>query len=496
MKLYLEKIKDTKIIHILIIIIGTIFISISAFHTNIWFDESYSVGLATHTFKEIWQIGGNDVHPILYYWLLHIIYIIFGTNIIAYRLFSILGIVLLGLIGYTHIRKDFGAKVGLVFSYLSFFMPVMCVYAVEIRMYSLAITFAILTGIYAYRIIKESTTKNWIIFAICSLALSYTHYYGLMTAGLINLGLFIFAIKTRKENKNFLKTFIIQAIVEIALYIPWLVYFVVQVMHVGGGFWISLKFPNTLFEILNFQYKGIIDGGFVFDFANIATLVFAVILYLYLGYLIYKEKKQENDIKPGILALAIYLAVILVALVISKFMAILYSRYLFVITGFLIFALSYFLVKEKRKIITIFILVIMTIMSLYNEYQLTKENYAKSNKEVIHYIEENIEKDDIIIYSKMEGSLMSILFPNNKQYFFNYENWDVEEAYKAFGPQMETVRSLDFLDDYKGRIWILVSDDKKIYDELENINIIKETKTFSLDYHSLKYNIMLVEKNK
>lgn len=51
------KMKKTKAIHIGIIILGIIFISISSFHSNVWFDESYSVALCEHSFKEIWQIG-------------------------------------------------------------------------------------------------------------------------------------------------------------------------------------------------------------------------------------------------------------------------------------------------------------------------------------------------------------------------------------------------------------------------------------------------------
>ena len=67
-----NKIKNIKLSewHIVLIIIGIIFISLAGFHTNIWFDESYSVGIANHSFGEIWTIGGNDVHPILYYWFL------------------------------------------------------------------------------------------------------------------------------------------------------------------------------------------------------------------------------------------------------------------------------------------------------------------------------------------------------------------------------------------------------------------------------------------
>ena len=72
------KLDKKDILHILVIILGIIFVAVPIFHENLWFDESYSVGLANHTFTEIWIIGGNDVHPILYYWILHIINLIFG----------------------------------------------------------------------------------------------------------------------------------------------------------------------------------------------------------------------------------------------------------------------------------------------------------------------------------------------------------------------------------------------------------------------------------
>ena len=61
----MEKQKN-KIIHIGIIILGSIFIMIGLFHNNMWFDETYSVALVKHSFYDIWMIGGNDVHPTLY----------------------------------------------------------------------------------------------------------------------------------------------------------------------------------------------------------------------------------------------------------------------------------------------------------------------------------------------------------------------------------------------------------------------------------------------
>ena len=94
-----ELLKKENLLHIAIILLGTILILIPAFHSNIWFDESYSVAISNHSFSEIWTIGGNDVHPILYYWMLKIINILFGSNIIIYRIFSVLGIVGLGILG-------------------------------------------------------------------------------------------------------------------------------------------------------------------------------------------------------------------------------------------------------------------------------------------------------------------------------------------------------------------------------------------------------------
>ena len=81
--------------HIALIIIGIIFILLPAFHTNIWYDESYTVAMVRHSFSEIWQIGSNDVHPVLYYFMLKFINLLFGTNILLYRLFSVIPIIVL-----------------------------------------------------------------------------------------------------------------------------------------------------------------------------------------------------------------------------------------------------------------------------------------------------------------------------------------------------------------------------------------------------------------
>lgn len=111
---------------------------LSNFHTSIWFDESYSVGIASHSVPEIWSIGSNDVHPALYYIILHFVGMLTGNSILSFRLISTACVIILAILGYTHVRKDFGEKVGILFSFLILFMPVVLAYSGEIRMYTMA----------------------------------------------------------------------------------------------------------------------------------------------------------------------------------------------------------------------------------------------------------------------------------------------------------------------------------------------------------------------
>lgn len=497
--------KKSKIVHLLIIVLGIIFIFIPAFHTGLWFDESYTVGIANKGFAEIWKITGNDVHPALYYWLLHIVYLIFGANILAYRLFSVLAIAILGILGYTHIRKDFGERVGITFSFLTYFLPIMNTYAQEVRMYSWSCLIVTLMAIYAYRFYKaisnkdeKAKKKNLCLFGIFSIGCCYIHYYALVTTCLVNLILLIYVIKNRQKDKKALKDFLILAGIQIILYIPWLIYFVGQLKHVGGGFWIKVGPINTTVEVLSFQFRRQLETDFSFDVNTIISLVAAILMYVYIGIKVYQLKKQGEDIKPAILGGGVYIGVIAIMLVISIITPILYSRYLLVMTGLYIFAIAFLLAKEKNKMLAGSICVIVLILGIISNIQNIQINYDASNKELYEYINEEIKPEDIIIYSNIgNGGVVAAYFPDNKQYFLNFAYWDVEEAYKAYGPGMETVTNWDFLKNYTGRIWLIDSENMGLFNDdfpKDNTTILKETKRIDTKYHYYIYNVMLIEK--
>ena len=520
MKNMIKKIKP-QYLHIAIILLGIGFISLPIFHENLWFDESYTVGIVSKSFADIWTIGSNDVHPILYYWILHIFYLIFGSNIYIYRFFSMLPIAILGILGYTHIRKDFGEKVGFIFSFLTLFLPISCVYSGEIRMYTWAMLVVSVMSLYAYRIYTQAgdnsfsrtKVKNWILFALFSLASCYIHYYGLATAGVMNVILFVYLMiktvkehKVRKESKLYsidLKCFTISAIMQILLYLPWFISAVIlQLKGMSNGFWIPRPNAEIFLQLFTFQFTGNLDIAYI---SKTIAMIFAGVISLYAIYSVVRtvrlSKKQEikNRNIAGFWAIILYFLVMLCIYIISLKKPLLYARYFLNLTGLFIFFLAFFIAQGGRKILTMILSIIIIIVSMMINSQLIQMNYDAVNGKPLTYVKQDLQEDDMILFdNRGSGFVISMQLIDTPNCFYDKEKWNVEAAYAAFGKDMLTIKTLEPLKDYKGRIWVVSSDDFSICDELKNLygEKVKEIQreSFSIKYHNYRYTIALIEK--
>ena len=268
--------------HLAILVLGTAFVLIGAFHGYIWFDESYSVAIARHSFSEIWRIGSGDVHPVLFYWALHVVNLIFGENILAYRLFAVAGSVALASLGYTHIRRDFGWKEGVLFTLFVLFIPYTAIMATEIRMYSWATFSVMLCALTAWRIacaLREPASEGvaagiqkraqgkrlfagaplswWIVFAVSSLASAYLHYFGAMSAFMVNLLLLVFCIRRAACHRGAgaLGVFVVSAAAQVACYLPWLLVLASQMGVVSNTYWANMVFPITYIEFATYPVQ-------------------------------------------------------------------------------------------------------------------------------------------------------------------------------------------------------------------------------------------------
>lgn len=310
-----------------------------------------------------------------------------------------------------------------------------------------------------------------------------------MAAGLINIVLLIYLIKNKK--KSVVIKQVILGVIQGLLYLPWLIYFASQLstMH-SNGFWIQLNF-NSLIEILGYTFSGNMD--------NKIGMGIAIPVYTYLIYLMVRKRKEA---KPAIFAVLIYVLIIIAALIMSKILGttILYFRYMFVVTGLMFFAIAFMYTKPEHPYLLCVFIGATLVVTVTSNIMMIKENYDKSNSEPIEYLKSNLQEGDVILYPSIgNGSVLAVNFPEYKQYFFNVGNWGVEEAYKAFGPGMDTYVTTDFLSDpeCQGRIWVVTSGEfPNFFDETfnnDNYKLISH-EAFYTKYRGIEYQIHLVEK--
>lgn len=212
-----------------------------------WYDEAYTIALMKYSFSEIWKITSTDVHPPLYYFMLKTFISIFGETLFTMRIFSSLGVIATCFIGLFSIKRLFGEKVSFSFILLMILMPINQYLGVEIRMYSWAMFFVLISAVYAYDVFQKETLfcySKMTFFAICA---AYTHYYALIAVFSIYL---ILTIYIYKRQKTIIRP-VLFCFIFLLAYSPWIPILAAQIYSVHKSFWIEAPTPK---EILIFCY--------------------------------------------------------------------------------------------------------------------------------------------------------------------------------------------------------------------------------------------------
>jgi len=204
---------------------------------SLWADEGNSVSLSGRDLPLVTAGAAHDIHPPLYYYLLHFWMLVFGTSEFAVRALSaLLGTVLVYLT-FLLGRSLSNYWLGLVAAFLSAISPFQVYYSQETRMYILLAALSALS-IYSFLRLLEaesSKTRNtqyairntylWAGLYILATALSlYTHYSFPIIMVMQNLLYAIWLATSWRQGKvlgRASRWAIIQLAV-IALYWPWL----------------------------------------------------------------------------------------------------------------------------------------------------------------------------------------------------------------------------------------------------------------------------------
>jgi uncharacterized membrane protein len=172
---------------------------------SLWSDEGNSAALAARSLAQIGRDAGNDIHPPLYYWLLHFWTRSFGNSEFALRsLSAVLGVLLVWVIADLG-RRLFSPATGLAAGFIAALAPFQVYYSQEARMYILLAleAAAAMLLFWLYMTAELRTTKPWhrvivgALLVLVWIAGLYTHYFYPVIIGLQTLLYFTWLWLTR-----------------------------------------------------------------------------------------------------------------------------------------------------------------------------------------------------------------------------------------------------------------------------------------------------------
>lgn len=144
----------------------------------IWGDEGSSLLLAHYALPGIWFHAAHDVHPPLYFMLLHGWIAVFGDSILSIRLLSALPGVVAVFLGTWLVHLIATRRATLLACLLLALLPTAVRYSQEIRMYSLLGVWLLgATLALVYWVKAPQRSRYLVVYALLMTAAFYTHYF-------------------------------------------------------------------------------------------------------------------------------------------------------------------------------------------------------------------------------------------------------------------------------------------------------------------------------
>jgi mannosyltransferase len=267
---------------------------------SLWNDEGTSVALAARDLAAITQGAANDIHPPLYYYLLHFWMALFGNSELAVRALSallgtlvVLLVFALGDLLAAAVHQD-GRRMGLLAALFAALSPFQVYYSQEARMYILT-AFLGAASVYAFlRLLSGGQNARsggnhrpyvTILYVIATILLLYSHYFAATVLVVENLAFLWWLLAGRKAQDGLehdqsparlagllMRWAALQAVV-VAAYIPWLL-LVREQLRVWPAVSQPLGLTSLLLDLLRVFGLGLsVPTG-----SGLILLVFAVLL--------------------------------------------------------------------------------------------------------------------------------------------------------------------------------------------------------------------------
>jgi len=212
-------------------------------YQSLWYDEAVSIHLATKDLAALTLHTARDIHPPLYYYLLHFWVLVAGSSEFSAAFFSAFFGLLLVAPSYRLACKAYDSRVGLLTACLIAVSPFNLWYSQEVRMYTLGAFLGLVTLYCLMRLAglprraegsvagehegggKRPMWRFWIGYVLAGAAGLYTLYYFVFLLLFENLFVFVWWLADRHSRATGpirLTSWVAAQVLILILYLPWL----------------------------------------------------------------------------------------------------------------------------------------------------------------------------------------------------------------------------------------------------------------------------------
>ncbi len=202
---------------------------------SLWLDEATSLFLARKSVPEVIAWTAKDIHPPLYYLLLHF-WRVFGESEAALRSLSAvagaLSVVVLCDLGMRLLDRRTGIAAGALLA----LAPVHVWYSQQARMYTWLGFWALLSSLCLVAFLDSRKARFAVGYVLGSAAALYTHYYTVFV--FLAQGVYVLYEAWRGRRPRTVAEFGVGVLASVALFAPWIPTMWFQVTSGGGG-WVA-----------------------------------------------------------------------------------------------------------------------------------------------------------------------------------------------------------------------------------------------------------------
>ncbi|WP_248918905.1 glycosyltransferase family 39 protein [Pseudomonas entomophila] len=289
----------------------------------IWLDEAFSALISHLPPEQILFHTARDVHPPLYYLILHYWMQGFGDAPLALRSFSVCaGVATVG-IGMLLARQLASWRAAVIAGLLLAFFPIGIRYSQEVRMYAL-LGLLLMTALYTlWQWVNRQNIIYLMAYCLLMVAAMYTHYLSILCV--MANWLYLSLTKDTHGRLHVLsRAWWVGHLVMIIIYLPWLPMLYQQMGHRELVGWIA-NFPTSLMSIAQSFWR-----AFTLSVVSRYSDVLSLLLALFIAMASLRVLRRV--VKPGqpsVLLLSYCFIPILVLWLASYGMPLYINRYLY-----------------------------------------------------------------------------------------------------------------------------------------------------------------------